>query len=56
LESAAYNTEVDSTHHLRILVGCLQQGAVAQLDDADAGIWTRREPELLKQGDHLTAG
>ena len=56
LEGAAHDTEVDSADHLRMLVGCLQQGAPAQLDDAGAGIGTRGEPELLKQGDHLAAG
>jgi len=56
IEHATNDTEMDSADHLRMLVGCLQQGATPQLDHADACIGTRSEPELLQQGDHLATG
>jgi hypothetical protein len=47
IEGAPHETEMDGADHLGMLVGCLEQGATAQLDDADTGIGTRGETELL---------
>ena len=55
-EGASHDTEVDSADDLWIVMGCLEQGATAELDDTETGISTRGEPEFLKQCDHLAAG
>ena len=49
----AHKTEMDCAPTLWISMGGLQQRAVAKLDDADAGVDTRGEPEPVKQGDHF---
>ena len=46
---------MDSADHIRLLVGCLEQGAAMQLDNTGAGVSDWGEPELLQQVDHLAA-
>jgi len=52
-EGASRKSEMDPTDDFRLLVGCLEQWAVVQLDDAGTGIRARGEPELIQQVDHL---
>jgi hypothetical protein len=54
-EGAAHDAQMYSADHLRLLVGCLEQRAAMQLDDAGAGVRTWGEPELIQQVDHLAA-
>jgi len=54
-EGATHKTEMDSADDLGLLVGGLEQGAAVQLDDPNAGIGGRREPELVEQGATLDA-
>src|ERR1035437_1181555 len=46
---------MNRTHHFWVAMGCLEQGAAAQPDDADAGVDARGEPKLIQQGDHRAA-
>jgi len=52
-EGASRKSEMDPTDDFRLLVGCLEQWAVVQLDDAGTGIRARGEPKLIQQVDQL---
>src|SRR5450631_639296 len=55
VECAADKSEMNRAHHLRVLMGCLEQGTTMQLHDAHAGVSTGGEPESLQQTDHRAA-
>src|SRR5450631_3593057 len=56
VESTADETQMNRAHHFWVAMGCLEQRAAMQPDDAHAGVGAGGEPELIKQCDHGAPG